>query len=442
LIDACPTGERTDSSPHTHLEETLEPAPEAASIALAAAEAPAPSLLRRTMVMAVVSRLLIGVTAALATWLLGVKPAPWAQRLPRLAEPFHGFLAHIGNPWAVWDGVWFVKIAADGYAGNDGSVAFFPLYPLMVRWVGIVFDNNLVVAGVVVSLACYFAAIYFLYRLVAARFGARVAYRTCLYLSIFPTAFYWQAVYSESMFLMLSAACVLWSTEGRWKIAGFAGLAAALTRSAGFLLIVPMALCYYEQRGWKLRRTDSSVASLLMIPEGLMVWMAYLSLRFGKPLLFAQVQDQWRRYMAIPTFALWKSLQAAFEGARQLISGQTSHLYWPAAQPGAAVPLAVANITNLASLVVAGLAVWYGLRRLPLALSAYAIVTIGYPLLFPASSMPLMSMPRFVLAAFPVFMAMALFSDDHPRAHTVFCAVSIVVLIALTAKFAMFSWVA
>ena len=226
-----------------------------------------------------------------------------------------------------------MKIAANGYAGNDGSVAFFPLYPLMVRWVGIVFDNNLVIAGILVSLACYFAAVYFLYRLVAARYGGKVAYRTCLYLSIFPTAFYWQAVYSESMFLMLSAACILWSTEARWKLAGLAGLAAALTRSAGFLLIVPMALSYYEQRDWKLRRTDSSAASLLMIPEGLMVWMAYLSLGFGKPLLFAQVQDQWRRYMAVPTFALWKSLEAAFQGARQLISGQTSHLYWPAVQP-------------------------------------------------------------------------------------------------------------
>ena len=394
------------------------------------------------MAIAAVSRLLIALTATLATYVIGVKPAPWAQRLPRLAEPFHGVLAHLFNPWAHWDGVWFVKIAANGYAGNDGSVAFFPLYPLMVRWVGIVFDNNLVIAGILVSLACYFAAVYFLYRLVAARYGGKVAYRTCLYLSIFPTAFYWQAVYSESMFLMLSAACILWSTEARWKLAGLAGLAAVLTRSAGFLLIVPMALSYYEQRGWKLRRTDSSVASLLMIPEGLMVWMAYLSLGFGKPLLFAQVQDQWRRYVAVPTFALWKSLEAAFQGARQLISGQTSHLYWPASNPGAAVPLAVANIANLGSFVVAGLAIAYGLRRLPVALSIYAIVTIGYPLLFPATSMPLMSMPRFVLAAFPIFMSAALFTERRPRAHLIICVVSIVLCVALTAKFAIFSWVA
>jgi hypothetical protein len=394
------------------------------------------------MVMAVVSRLLVGLTATLATLVIGVKPAPWAQRLPRLAEPFHGVLAHVFNPWAVWDGVWFVKVAAEGYAANDGTVAFFPLYPLIVRWVGIVFGNNLVLAGIVVSLACYFAAVYFLYRLVAARYSARVAYRTCLYLSIFPTAFFWQAVYSESMFLMLSAACILWSTEGRWKLAGLAGLAAALTRSAGFLLIVPMALCYYEQRDWKLRRTDSAAASLLMIPEGLMVWMAYLSLGFGKPLLFAQVQDQWRRYVAVPTFALWKGLEAAFQGARQLISGQTSRLYWPASQPGAVVPLAVANLVNLTSVVIAALAICYGLRRLPLALSAYAIVTIGYPLLFPATSMPLMSMPRFVLAAFPIFMSMALFTDRRPRAHVIICTVSIVLCVVCTSKFAIFSWVA
>jgi hypothetical protein len=146
--------------------------------------------------------------------------------------------------------------------------------------------------------------------------------------------------------------------------------------------------------------------------------------------------------VAVPTFALWKSLEAAFQGTRQLISDQTSHLYWPASNPGAVVPLAVANIVNLGSFVVVALAIVYGLRRLPVALSVYAIVTIGYPLLFPATSMPLMSMPRFVLAAFPVFMSMALFTERRPRAHLVICTLSIMFCVGLTAKFAVFSWVA
>ena len=163
-----------------------------------------------------------------------------------------------------------------------------------------------------------------------------------------------------------------------------------------------MALCYYEQRGWKLRRTDKSFASLLMIPEGLMVWMAYLSLSFGKPLLFAEVQTQVGvRYLGRTDLRTVEVVRGRLQGARQLVSDQTSHLYWPASQPGAAVPLAVANLVNLTSVVIAGLAIWYGLRRLPLALSAYAIISIGYPLLVPAGSQPLMSMPRFVIAAFP-----------------------------------------
>jgi hypothetical protein len=51
-------------------------------------------------------------------------------------------------------------------------------------------------------------------------------------------------------------------------------------------------------------------------------------------------------------------------------------------------------------------------------------------------------MPRFVLAAFPVFVSMALFTDRRPRAHTVICTLSIALCVVLTAKFAIFSWVA
>ena len=377
-----------------------------------------------------------------ATYALGLRPAPWAHRLPRLAEPFHGVLAHLLNPWAVWDGVWFIKIAANGYAGNDGSVAFFPLYPLVVRWVAILFHNDLVLAGMTVSLICYFVGIWLLYRLVAREFGDRVAYRTCLYLSIFPTAFFWQAVYSESMFLMLSVACILWSREGRWKLAGVAGLVAALTRSAGFLLIVPMAICYLEQHEWRLRRADSDAASLLMIPEGLMVWMAYLGLSFGRPLLFAQAQEQWKRSIAVPTYALWKGLEAGVQGVRQLLSGQTAHEYWPAPDPGAVMPLAAANVINLGAMAFAISFIIYGLRRLPVALAAYAAVTVGYPLLFPAETSPFMSMPRFILVAFPIFMSLALATDRKPRAHVVVCVIFAIGLILLTAKFAIFSWVA
>ena len=405
------------------------------------AAAPRP-LLRRTLLMAVATRLLLGGVATLAVAVIGMQAAQWAWRVPRLAEPFHGALSAVFNPWARWDGVWFIKVAANGYASNDGSAAFFPLYPLVVRWVGVLFGNNLVLSGIAVSLVCYVVAMWLLYRLVAREFGDRIAWRTALYISIFPTAFFWGAVYSESMFLMLTVACFLWMRQGRWRLAGTAGLLAALTRSTGVLLLVPMIVTYMEQRDWKWRRTDSEVASLLMVTEGLMIWMAYLGLGFQKPLLFAQAQVQWQRSLAVPTFAVWRGIVAAFQGLRQIVSGQTRHLYWPVPNAGAAVPVATANLVNLTSLALAALAIWYGLRRLPAAYSAYAIVAVGYPLLFPATVMPLLSMPRFVLTVFPVFISAAIFTQGRRKTHVAFCVVSILCLIVLTAKFAVFSWVA
>ena len=417
--------------------------PGTAAIPQPATDPPQPrSLLRRSLLVALVSRLGIFAIAAVTTYMVKMPPASWALRLPRLAEPFKGTLGHLFNSWAHWDGVWYIKIASNGYAGTDGSVAFFPLYPLLVRWLGVPFRNNLVISGMLVSLVCFFVAVWLLYRLVARDFGDRVAYRTVWFISIFPTAFYWQAVYSESLFLMLSVACVMWAREERWKLAGLAGLLAVLTRSAGFLLLVPMTICYFEQRDWKLRRIDAQSASLLMVVEGLMVWMAYLSLGFGRPLLFAQVQDQWRRSLNVPTTAIWRGLQSAVQGGRQVVSRQTRHLFWPSPNVNSVMPLAYANLINLTVLAIAGLAIWHGLRRLPVAYSAFAIAAVSYPLLFPARFQPLLSMPRFVLAAFPLFISIALYTDERPRARVVVSVVFVIGLVLLTGKFAVFSWVA
>jgi hypothetical protein len=104
--------------------------------------------------------------------------------------------------------------------------------------------------------------------------------------------------------------------------------------------------------------------------------------------------------------------------------------------------MAVFNLTNLGFVVVALLAIWHGLRRLPVAYSAYAIATIGYPLLFPSRFQPLMSMPRFILAAFPVFISLALFTDRRPRWHVALSILFLALLTVLTARFAIFTWVA
>jgi len=383
--------------------------------------------------------LAVGFAAAVV---LGIQHLPIGWRFPARAEVFSGWLGNLLNPWAHWDGVWYIKIATSGYADGDGSTAFFPLYPLLLRYVGVVFRGNMLVTGIVISLVCYAGCVWLLYRLVRTDFGADVAVRAVIYLSLGPLAFFLQAVYTESLFLFLSLACFVFARESRWRLAGVMGLLATLTRSTGVLLLIPMAYYYYARRGWRLRRTDSHGANLLMVVEGLLVWMTYLSLTFGKPLLFSTAQAQWKRSFAAPNYTIAKGFIVAARGAWDLLAAGYSRLFAanPHAPPGNGV--ALANILNLAFLVLACLLLWYGARRLPPAYSWYALATLVYPLFFPAIGVPLFSYPRFTLTVFPLYIALAVYTRDRPKTHIAVVATGVVLLIALTAKFAVFSWVA
>ncbi len=399
-------------------------------------------LLRRALLLAAGSRVALFLVAFAAAGIIGVPNPSWTRRFPVGAEVFHGALGWLFNPWAHWDGTWYIKIAEYGYSNADGTAAFFPLYPLLVRGVGYVFGGNLVIAGIVISLACYAGVVVVLYRLVALDFGQRTAFRATLYLSIFPTAFFFQAVYGESLFLLAALLCIYWCRTASWRLAGLAGLLAALTRSIGVLLIVPMAVMYLQSIDWSWRRLDWRAASLLLPAEGLLMWMAFLALAFGNPVLFLTSQSQWHRGLATPNYALWRGLESVVQGLRQLVSGQSAHLFWPVEGTGSPFALANVNITAFLITAAACVLLLYGARRLPLAYTVWSLLAIGFPLLFPNTFQPLYSMPRFVLAAFPVFIALALFTERRPRAHLVVVVVSSVVLVALTVQFAIFAWVA
>jgi hypothetical protein len=400
------------------------------------------SPLTRAMAVAAGSRLYVFAVGWAAAAFIGIREPSWAWRFPAGAETFRGVLGSLLNPWAHWDGVWYIKIARAGYADADGSTAFFPLFPLLLRYVGLLFRGDLLITGIVLSLLCFAGSAWLLFRLVARDAGEHVAVRAVVYLSIFPTSFFFQAVYTESLFLLLSLACFFWAREGRWRLSGLAGLLATLTRSTGVLLVIPMAVYYFQQRGWRLRRADANVANLLMVVEGLLIWMAYLSLSFGRPLLFAEVQEQWKRAFTLPNFTIGRAVEAGLQGARQLLSRQYLDLYWPVSRPAEAYSVATANLMGLAFLALTGLCLAYGLRRLPPAYSLYGLASLVYPLLVPAQYVPLLSFPRLALAAFPVFVALALFTEERPRAHRAIVVVMVAALAALTARFALFVWVA
>src|SRR3989337_3968419 len=94
------------------------------------------------------------------------------------------------------------------------------------------------------------AAFYFLYRLVELDHDREVARRSVFYLAIFPTSLFFQSIYSESLFLLLTIGCLYAARRNEFVLAGIAGALATLTRSPGLLLLVPLVIMYAQSRGW------------------------------------------------------------------------------------------------------------------------------------------------------------------------------------------------
>ena len=98
-----------------------------------------------------------------------------------------------------------MKIAHHGYASDAAAPAFFPLYPGLVAVLGRALGGHYVLAGLLVALAACWVAFELLWRLAIVRLGEQGAFRSVLYLAVFPAALFLQAVYSESLYLALAA---------------------------------------------------------------------------------------------------------------------------------------------------------------------------------------------------------------------------------------------
>ena len=369
------------------------------------------------------TRVLLVAVAVLTTYTVGVRDRAIWLRDPAHAEVLHGFLKRVLEPWAHWDGVWFIRIAADGYGVHAQSQAFFPLYPLLVRAVAVLTGHDYVVAGLVLSLACYAGAMVVLFKLAQALLGPRVALWSVVFISVFPTALFFQAVYSESLFLLLTLLSFWWARGGRWALAGLAGLLAVLMRSGGAFLLLPLAVVWWEQwRGGAVRLpggpaavpappvrrpSAASFAWLLLVPAGLGLYMAYLWWAFGDPLLFSSTQAYWGRQLTLPTSAIWRGAVAAVNGVRWLAAHGIGPILDMRLPSGGLDSTVVANLLEFSSFVAAVAMLVACWRKLPAAYTLYALAALLFPLLYSTAARPLYTMPRFIIVVFPLFIGAA-----------------------------------
>jgi Gpi18-like mannosyltransferase len=144
------------------------------------------------------------------------------------------------EPWHRWDTGWYLKIALNGYAANDGSVIFAPLYPALIKVVGALTGDILLGALIVGNVACL-ALLIILYKLIQLQTQSnRIATNALLLLITFPTAFYLLAAYTESTFLLFVVGTFLAARQRHWWIAAILAALATLTRLQGWVLFFPV----------------------------------------------------------------------------------------------------------------------------------------------------------------------------------------------------------
>ena len=319
------------------------------------------------------------------------------------------------NLWAHWDGEHYVALAAGGYLQPPDHIspAFFPLYPLLIQSFAELFGGPLSQPalsawGVLISLLALPFALYFIYRIAEDGWGTRTAQGTVLALAFFPTSFFLNAVYTESLFLAFSAGSI-WAARVRKDLllaCLLAGLATA-TRNVGVFLLVPLAyewLKNMRECGWR-------GAYLALAPSGLAAYAAYLWWRFGNPLLFYTEQQRWGREATSPLSTLQSALVQGGRGLGRLFDPDL----WSDPSLGRiADHVGAANDAyNLVFLGAALALLLAGLQVLPPGLSAYALLLVLPPALFGTPHDPLMGLPRYLLVAFPVFIVLGALLENR-----------------------------
>jgi Gpi18-like mannosyltransferase len=281
------------------------------------------------------------------------------------------------------DAAWFLRIATGGYAPDDGSAAFFPLYPLAIKVVAWLPGVGPLGAALLISNMCFLGALVMLHGLTRLEgWSDHTARTTILLIAIFPTAFFFLAPYSESPFLLLSVSAFWFARRDRWALAGLMGALAALTRSIGLLLVLGLAVEAIQRT----REDDGPLlprlAAATTVAIGPALYFLYWGAAHANLWAPSDAQRNWQRELTFPLTTIAHAVTDAWHNGT----------YW------------------LIDLVLAGvvlIAVMAGIRLLRGGYLSYALASLALPLFLPLPDRPLLSMPRFVAVLFPAFWVLA-----------------------------------
>lgn len=324
-----------------------------------------------------------------------------------------------------WDSGWYAGIALDGYwyrPGEQCPVAFFPGYPMAVRFMSWLLGVHPFMGGVVVSSVCGVLAVMLFHAWAREVAGPEHALPAAWTLVLYPYAFYlFGVMYTESFFLTCALAAFLCLERGQRGGAALFGALATFTRPVAPAVLVGLLVRHWELKRRRGERLGPSDAVLLLAGAGMAAYVGYLWWAFGEPLAFAKVQavQGWDHVPGWPTWLKFKWFE--------LMAGN--------ARPGHKLQFLVHALAAVVPLCF----VWPMRRTLGWGYALYVAGVVGLPAV---AMKDFWGMGRYALAAFPCFLFVSLALETRPRLRRVLAVVSLYGFCALATQFGRGSWVA
>ena len=316
--------------------------------------------------------------------------------------------------WNRWDATHYLRLAEHGYTSSgEGffSLVFYPLYPWLVRATAFVCQNYFIAALVVSGLATIAAGLL-LRRLVELDQSAKVAQLAVWFLLIFPTAYFLHIAYSESLFLAVVVGSLLAARMQAWAIAGLLGALACLTRVNGLVLIPTLfveAWLQYSQT----RKIDWR---WLWIGATGLGFAVYLLLNYqvtGSPFTFQKIMEEhWYKKITSP----WVGVYGVWGRIPYYNLTEGLHEF----------------IFIVLSLICT---IWSWIKLRP----TYAVwMTLNWLLI--TGTAFVVSVPRYCLTFFPIFIIFARIAVKRPLIGQIISVVSLLLLALFATKFAHGTW--
>lgn len=345
----------------------------------------------------------------------------------------HQTYEDIPGIWRRWDACFYIEIANHGYVPNSETAGFFPLYPLLTALVQRALGVTTEFAGVLVSNFSFLGStliFYKLARLIKDEHG--FALQSVLAMLVFPTSFFYFAIYAESVYLFFALLGVYLAMKKYPTFIG-SGLAlgiSSLARPVGWLIDLVLLGELIRKRRFDIKSILSLGLGSALSIAGVILYVYYLYIVLGTFSAIPEAQSHWPRHWALP----WMTY---FEGLRTLATPSILRDNWFAY---------VMNFIDLFSTSFTAVVIlisfaWAKRGDFPWSLSAYSLIA----LLFFLSSQnelpsPLWGMTRWAASLFPIYFVLGnLFKNWKVQA--LYYAASAMILICFTVWWTSGRWI-